>query len=79
MKQRSPSRGVVRGSKSLREVIVPLSEWSLVVWNSLIGGLMVPSGLCGTHVLRGTDSSEALVVVGGVLLLLGVKQIASKG
>lgn len=48
------------------------------MWNVLIGGMMVVGGLCGTHVLRGTNSSAALVVVGGFVLLLGISQAASK-
>lgn len=49
------------------------------MWNLLIGGMMVLGGLTGTHVLRGTNSSAALVGLGAVLLLLGFHQFSKQG
>lgn len=44
----------------------------------LTGVLFLISGLMGTHVLRGTNSSGALVVVGLILLVLGTLSVASR-
>jgi hypothetical protein len=48
------------------------------MWNVFFGGAMVLGGLCGTHVLRGTNSSAALVVVGGLVLLMGISQASER-
>jgi len=39
--------------------------------NIVIGGLMIVSGLGGTAVLRGTNSSGALVLLGVGLVVVG--------
>jgi|694.fasta_scaffold84089_6 hypothetical protein len=49
------------------------------MWNLLIGGMMVLGGMAGTHVLRATNSSAALVVLGAMLLLLGFGQLSRQG
>lgn len=40
--------------------------------NIIIGGLMIVSGLGGAAVLRGTNSSGALVLLGIGLVVMGV-------
>jgi hypothetical protein len=44
----------------------------------LTGLLFLVSGLMGTHVLRGTNSSGALVVVGLILMVVGTLSVASR-
>ena len=45
------------------------------MWNILIGIVFIIGGLSGNLVLRGTDSSELLIVVGVGLLLFGGYQM----
>ena len=45
------------------------------MWNILIGIIFIIGGLSGNLVLRGTDSSELLIVVGVGLLLFGGYQM----
>lgn len=45
------------------------------MWNILIGIFFIIGGLSGNFVLRGTDSSEWLVVLGVGLALFGGYQV----
>ena len=48
--------------------------------NIIIGGIMVAGGLSGKLVLLETESGIALAVVGGILVLLGLRRmISSRG
>jgi hypothetical protein len=44
----------------------------------LSGVVLLMSGLMGTHVLRGTNSSGALVLLGLVVLVMGVLSMAAQ-
>lgn len=48
------------------------------MWNILIGIAFVVGALSGKMVLRGTESNGALAVVGGLLIVWGIFQIAQK-
>jgi hypothetical protein len=45
------------------------------MWNILIGIVFIIGGLSGNFVLRGTDNSDLLVVIGVGLLLFGGYQV----
>lgn len=45
------------------------------MWNILIGIFFIIGGLSGNFVLRGTDNSELLVVIGVGLMLFGGYQV----
>ena len=47
--------------------------------NIVIGGLMIISGLGGAAVLRGTNSSGALVLLGVGLVVLGLFRVTRHG
>lgn len=47
--------------------------------NIVIGGLMIISGLGGAAVLRGTNSSGALVLLGIGLVVLGLFRVTRQG
>lgn len=44
----------------------------------IFGLIFIVGGLSGHLVLRGTGSSVALAAVGGVLLLIGIVQVAGR-
>lgn len=46
------------------------------MWNILIGIIFIIGGLSGGLALRGTNSGGALAVVGALLLLWGIIQVA---
>lgn len=46
------------------------------MWNIIFGLVCIVGGLSGQLALRGTGSSMALAGVGGVLLIIGIVQIA---
>lgn len=48
------------------------------MWNILIGIFFIIGGLSGNFVLRGTDSSQWLVVLGVGLALFGGYQIVRR-
>jgi hypothetical protein len=48
------------------------------MWNILVGIFFIIGGLSGELVLRGTNSSIALVVVGIVLVILGIVKLINK-
>lgn len=48
------------------------------MWNIVVGIIFIIGGLSGQLVLRGTESSGALVVVGILLFLWGVYQVTKK-
>jgi hypothetical protein len=45
--------------------------------NLIIGGVMIFGGLSGNLVLKGTNSGEALAVLGGVVCLFGLYKMFS--
>jgi hypothetical protein len=45
--------------------------------NILIGGAFIIGGLSGKLVMRGTKSGEALAVIGGFFILLGIYRLAN--
>ncbi|MEZ5325122.1 MAG: hypothetical protein R3F19_08655 [Verrucomicrobiales bacterium] len=45
------------------------------MWNIIIGLVFVVGGLSGKMVLIGTNSSPALAVVGGLMLIWGIVQM----
>lgn len=45
------------------------------MWNILIGIFFIIGGLSGNFVLRGTDSSELLIIIGVGLALFGGYQL----
>jgi hypothetical protein len=45
------------------------------MWNSLVGIFFIIGGLSGELVLRGTNSSIALVFVGIILVILGIVKL----
>jgi hypothetical protein len=47
------------------------------ILNLIIGGVMVVGGLSGNLVLKGTQSGEALAILGGVVCLFGLYRIFS--
>jgi hypothetical protein len=49
------------------------------MFNIVIGSLMVLSGLGGTAVLRGTNSSGGLALLGCGLVVLGFYQMGRNG
>ena len=48
------------------------------MWNIIIGIVFVIGGLSGKLVLRGTNSSPALIAVGGVLIVWGLVQMGKR-
>ena len=48
------------------------------MFNIVIGAVMLVGGLSGKLALLGTNSSGAAAVVGGVLIGLGVYQVAKR-
>lgn len=48
------------------------------MWNIIIGIVFIVGGLSGNLSLRGTQSGEALAVLGGVLVIWGGVQIIRK-
>ena len=44
------------------------------IFNLVIGGVMIAGGLSGKLVLFGTGSSEALAVIGGLIVAHGAYQ-----
>ncbi len=48
------------------------------MWNLIIGILFIIGGLSGEFVLRGTESSGGLAILGVILVLVGGFQIARK-
>ena len=44
------------------------------MWNIIIGLILLVGGLSGKLALIGTDSSTALAVIGGVLIVWGIIQ-----
>jgi hypothetical protein len=46
------------------------------MWNIIWGVLCLAGGASGQLALRGTNSSGALMAVGGVLILVGIFQVA---
>ena len=46
------------------------------MWNIIVGIIMVIGGLSGRLVLIGTNSGVALAVVGGILIVLGIRRMA---
>ena len=49
------------------------------MWNTIIGIVFVIGGLSGKLVLRGTNSSPALVAVGDILIVWGLLQMKRRG
>jgi len=47
------------------------------MWNLIFGLIAVVGGLSGKLVLRGTNSSGLLAVIGGVLIIIGLYQLLS--
>lgn len=45
------------------------------MWNIIFGIICIVGGLSGKLALRGTDSGQALAVVGGALLVWGIVQV----
>jgi uncharacterized membrane protein YfcA len=45
------------------------------MWNILLGILFIIGGLSGNFVLRGTDNSELLVLIGVALAIYGGYQV----
>ncbi len=45
------------------------------MWNIVWGGVCLIGGASGQLALRGTNSSGALMAVGGVLLVIGIVQV----
>ncbi len=52
---------------------------AIAMFNIIIGILMILSGLGGSAVLRGTNSSGALALLGFGLVVLGFYQMARHG
>lgn len=48
------------------------------MWNIIIGAVFIVGAMSGQMVLRGTNSSIALGVVGGGLILWGVIQVSRR-
>ena len=48
------------------------------MWNIIIGILFIIGGASGEFVLKGTESSSALVVIGIGLVIWGVIQLAGR-
>jgi len=48
------------------------------MWNIIIGVVFVAGGLSGQMALRGTQSGPALAVLGGVLIVWGLVQVAGR-
>jgi hypothetical protein len=48
------------------------------MWNIIIGIVFIVGGLSGKLALIGTNSGGALAAVGGVLLILGLVQVARR-
>lgn len=48
------------------------------MWNIIIGIVFITGGLSGNLVLRGTNSSVALVIVGIALVIWGIIQKANR-
>ena len=48
------------------------------MWNTIIGIVFVIGGLSGKLVLRGTNSSPALVAVGDILIVWGLVQMSKR-
>ncbi len=46
------------------------------MWNIIIGAVFIIGGLSGQLALRGTNSSIGLAVIGGVLIVWGLVQVA---
>ena len=46
------------------------------MWNILLGIAFIIGGASGGCVLRGTESCAALIVVGVILVIIGVFQVA---
>jgi len=49
------------------------------MWNIVFGVVFVIGGLTDTLALRGTNSSTALAVIGGVLIVWGGIQLVNGG
>ncbi|MBS0263588.1 MAG: hypothetical protein JSS02_16725 [Planctomycetes bacterium] len=45
------------------------------MWNIIIGGVFIVGGLTGNLALRGTNSSEAIAGLGGILVIWGIVQV----
>jgi hypothetical protein len=48
------------------------------MWNILIGIFFIVGGLSGGMALRGTNSSGGLAVIGVLILLYGIFQVARR-
>ena len=48
------------------------------MFNIVIGLIAIVGGLSGEAVLLGTDSGEALIIVGGIVLAIGIYQVMKK-
>ena len=48
------------------------------MWNIVIGIVFVVGGLSGQLALRGTNSSTAIAVVGGGLIVWGIVQMVNR-
>lgn len=48
------------------------------MWNIVIGIVFIVGGLSGKLALRGTQSGEALAVLGGVLAIWGIVQVVRR-
>jgi hypothetical protein len=58
---------------------VPCFREVAIVWNIIIGLVMIVGGATGTLSLKGTGSSGALTALGVVLLIWGGVQMAKRG
>ena len=48
------------------------------MWNIIIGLIFVAGGLSGKIALRGTQSSGAIAVVGGLMVAYGIFQVVQQ-
>ena len=49
-----------------------------IMWNIIIGILLIAAGLSGRFALIGTGSSKALAAVGAAILVWGIVQVARR-
>jgi len=49
-----------------------------IMWNIIIGILLIVAGLSGRFSLIGTGSSKALAAVGAAILIWGIVQVARR-
>ena len=55
------------------------AESEFIMWFLIMGVIGVIGGLSGNMVLRGTDSSGGLAIVGGIFIIIGIAQLVSAG